>query len=127
VALIDYAELVGIVRELIAGTGRVVTFGKLSETTADVAKPWKPSGAATTVDAPATFVPVSSAQDLGLSITDDELSRRASQVCLVAPHATAVLQDFHTIHDAGVQWRIEWVHVLKPGDTALLLAMGVKQ
>ncbi len=126
-ALIDYAELVATVRELIAGTGRTVTFGKLSAAAGDSAKPWKPTGAPTTVDTPATFVPVSSAQDLGLMIKDDELSKRISQVCLVAPHEVQDLQTFNTITDGGTKWRIEWVSVLKPGDTALLLAMGVAQ
>ncbi len=126
-ALIDYAELVATVRELIAGTGRSVTFNKLSETLADSAKPWKPSGAPATVTVPATFVPVSSAQDLGIMISDDELAKRVSQVCLVAPHATEDLQTFNTLLDAGALWRVEWVRALKPGDTVLLIAMGVKQ
>ena len=126
-ALIDYAELVATVRELIAGTGRTVTFGKLSAAAADSTKPWKPTGAPVTTDAPATFVPVSSAQDLGIIITDDELSRRVGQVCLVAPHATEDLQTFNTITDGGTKWRVEWVRALKPGDTVLLIAMGIAQ
>jgi hypothetical protein len=127
VALIDYAELVATVRELIAGTGRLVTFNKLSATVADATKPWKPSGTPLSANAYATFVPLSSAQDLGLMIEDSELFRRASQVCLVAPDANVLLDTYNTITDAGVDWRVEWVRVLKPGDTVLLLAFGVKQ
>ena len=126
-ALIDYAELVATVRELIAGTGRLVQFKKISAAVADATKPWKPSGAPVTQNAYATFVPVSSAQDLGLMIEDSELFRRASQVCLVAPDASVTLDTYNTLTDAGVDWRVEWVRVLKPGDTVLLLAFGVKQ
>jgi hypothetical protein len=127
VALLDYAELVATVRELILGTGRTVTFGRMSAAVADSAKPWKPGGTPDAVDTHATFVPVGSAQDLGLMIVDDELARRTSQVCLVAPHADADLRTFHTVTDSGVVWRIEWVQVLRPGDTELLIAMGVRQ
>lgn len=126
-ALIDYAELVETVRELIEGTGRSVTFNKLSETVADSNLPWKPSGAPATAAAFATFVPLSSAQELGLLIEDGELLRRTAEVCLVAPHASVDLATYQTIIDGGVTHRIEWVRVLKPGDTVLLLAFGVKQ
>lgn len=126
-ALINYAELLVTVRELIEGTGRPVVFNKLSATVADSSKPWKPSGAAVQTAGFATFVPVSSMQDLGMSIEASELFKRASQVCLVAPDVAVQLQDYHTVTDAGVSWRIEWASVLQPGDTKLLLALGVRQ
>lgn len=127
-ALVDYVELVDLVRELISGTGREVTFGKLSSSSSDGAKPWKPTGlTASSVTAFATFVPVGSAQDLGLMITDEELSRRATSVCLVAPHATEDLQTYNTVVDGGTKWRIVWIRALKPGDVTLLLSMGVAQ
>jgi hypothetical protein len=126
-ALVDYAELVTTVRELIDGTGRSVTFNRLGTTVADANKPWKPSGAAVTQAVYATFVPLSSLQELGLEFEDSELFRSASQACLVAPHASVDLSTYNTITDNGVEWRIEWVKVLKPGDTVLLLAFGVKR
>jgi hypothetical protein len=126
VALIDYETLVLTVRELIAGTGRTVTFGTLSSAASDASKPWKPTGAPVTTDSPATFVPISSATELGLAIVDDELLRRAEQVCIVAPHETVDLSLSNTILDNSLTWRVEWVSVLKPGDATLLLAFGIR-
>jgi hypothetical protein len=123
--LIDYAELVDTVRELIDGTGREVTFKKLGSAVADSTQPWKPSGSTTEQDAYATFVPLSSLNELGLLIEDEELFRKASEACLVAPNASVDLTLFTMIEDDGVDWRIEWVKVLKPGDTVLLMAFGV--
>lgn len=126
-ALIDYDELVSTVRELIEGTGRNVTFCKISAESEDSTKPWKSTGSAVTITAHATFVPVSGAQDLGLTISVTDLAKRISQVCLVAPHETHDLQTFNTIIDNGTKWRIEWISALKPGDTVLLIAMGIAQ
>lgn len=126
-ALVDYAELVATVRELIEGTGRRVTFRKLPSTPANVNQPWKPAAAAAvTVDSFATFVPASSAQEMGLSVSDEELFRRAEQVCLVPPGAVDLLE-YQEVLDSSKVWRIEWAEVLRPGDEVLLYILGVKR
>lgn len=126
-ALVDYAELVAVAQELIEGTGRLVTFRNLPSTPANVNQPWKPAaGAPVLANSFATFVPASSAQEMGLGVSDSELFRRAEQVCLVPPGAADLLS-FQEVLDNGSVWRIEWIEVLRPGDTVLLYIMGVKR
>jgi hypothetical protein len=123
----DYAEIVAVVIELIADTGRSVVFEQLAATPADAAKPWK-GPAAPTVGASlttlATFVPPSGT-DFGNGFVSQELLARADQVCLVAPDAAFDMALCTSITDAGSRWRVEWVQTLKPGDTVLLHAVGV--
>jgi len=126
-ALVDYAELLVTVRELIAGTGRSVVFEQMNTEGADASKPWKPElGAAVSTTSFATFVPPDGT-GLGFETVDEELFKRAKQVCLVAPHATADLTATTVIVDGGIRWRVEWMTKLAPGDTGLLLAFGVAQ
>lgn len=127
-ALIDYAALVEDVRALIDGTGREVTFKRLTSFSPDPEKPWKPEQIPDeSTDVYATFVPLSSLQELGFVVTDSELLKRASQACIVAPHATVDLSKSHVLVDDGVAWRVHWCSVLRPGDTELLLAFGISQ
>lgn len=126
--LIDYAELVAVAQELIEGTGREVTFQKLSATAADTNKPWR--GAATptvesAADLIATFVPATGG-GMGRELVSEEMLKRVDQVCLVAPSAYD-MEDFNTVVDGGVTWGVEWVYQLKPGSTVLLWVLGVKQ
>lgn len=123
----DYAELLAVVRELIADTGRTVTFEVLSADPVDSSKPWKGAGeptAAATVAAPATFVPAVGG-GLGEELVSDDLLSRAEQICLVAPNDALDLANCTSVLDNGVRWRAAWVHVLKPGDTAMLYVVGV--
>lgn len=123
----DYAELLLVVRELIADTGRSAQFEVLSSDPVDSSKPWKGAGeptVAATVTAPATFVPAVGG-GLGEELVSEDLLSRAEQVCLVAPNDALDLATCTHVVDAGVRWRAAWVHVLKPGDTAMLYVVGV--
>lgn len=126
-ALLDYVELAATVRELIEGTGRSITFNKFVDDADDPSKPWKPSGATVGQVTFGTFVPPSSAADFGMSISDEELFRRAEQVLLCGTIPLIDLASYNTLTDRGVTWRVQWVYELKPGDTVLLYAFGVKQ
>lgn len=126
-AVLDYADLLVTVQELIEETGRTVQIAKLDASLVDANKPWKPTGGASAVGqvtCKATFVPLSSLQELGISIQDDELFKRAEEVCLVAGSAVD-LRDYNVIIDGSVSWRIMGTQVLAPGDTTLLYAFGV--
>jgi len=128
-AALDYADLLTVAQTLIEETGRSVVLSKLDDSLLDSNKPWKPSGGNSGTDqvtAFATFVPLSSMQELGMSIKDNELFKRATQVCLVAGNAVD-LRDHNMITDNGSDWRIEAAEVLAPGDTTLLYAFGVSQ
>lgn len=126
--IIDYAEIVDVVKELIDGTGRQVTLQRLSTTAADASKPWKGAGTPTvaaSVTLSATFVPASG-EGFGKELVSEELLRKASQICLVAPDGTD-LSAYNKILDGGTLYGVAWVHCLKPGDTVLLWAFGVNQ
>ena len=128
--VLDYAELLTEVQELINVTGRTVTFSKLVASGADSDKPWKPTGGAdpaSEVSCKATFVPLASTAELGMNLTDDELFKRCSQVCLVAGGQTQDLSRHNLLSDGGVPYRIEAVKVLKPGSVVMLYAFGVMQ
>lgn len=124
----DYAEILAIAVELIDDAGRDVVMQQLSATAADANKPWKGPGTATvasSVNTKACFVPPSGT-DFGREFFDSELLKRCEQVALVAGNATD-LSAFTTILDNNQRWKIEWVQELKPGDTTVLYAFGVKR
>lgn len=127
---LDYEELVAVALELITDTGRAITFEKLSGEPADEDKPWRGSGAdgqvpESTVDTVGTFVPASG-NDLGEIVRNKELLKAVDQVVLV-PGNEEPLEDYTTILDKDERWKIEWVQVLRPGDTVVLYAVGVKR
>jgi hypothetical protein len=125
----DYARAVALAQRLINKNGRTITVEQLSSTPADPSKPWKGPGAPT-VAASATpkavFLPVSSASELGLFAKDDELLKRVEQLVLLAADGVNAFDEFHRINDTVV-YRIDWVRALKPGDTVILYAMGIKR
>jgi hypothetical protein len=125
----DYAALVTAVQTLIAFTGRSTTFQRLSATPADPLKPWLGAGTPTvaaTATAFATFVPPAGA-DLGKELINEEMLARCEQVCLVAPISGFDINTCNAIVEASARWAVQWVYELKPGDTSLLFAIGVKR
>lgn len=125
----DYSRAVATVRRLIAASGRVVTFERLSSTAADAAKPWRgpsaPTVAAST-SAAAIFVP-STGAGLGKEFVSEDLLRQCEQVCLVGPIDEFDLSTTTALVDDTQRWGVEWVHELRPGGTALLFVLGVKR
>lgn len=127
---LDYGDFVATAQELIADAGRTCTFKVMSATPVDPSKPWNgPSAptAASTLSTYAAFVPASGS-GLGKDVMEDMLLHRAEQVCLVAPAAADPAFDFsacHLVDDGGVSWRVVNAHVLRPGATAVLYALGL--
>lgn len=123
----DYAAILAVAQELIADAGRVVTWERLTTTPADSDKPWK-GAASPTVEAsaalPAAFVPPQGADLGGMRITDEMLGR-VERVALVAASAAFDLSRTTSATDGGERWRADWVAELKPGDTAVLYAIGL--
>lgn len=123
----DFARAVALAQRLINKNGRSVTIQRLDATAADSNKPWRGAGEPTVaqeVPQKAVFLP-SSGTDLGGLVTDDELLKRAEQVCLVAGDTD--LTGFNIISDDSIKWKIEWIQVLKPADVIVLYAIGVKR
>lgn len=124
----DYAELIAVAKELIADTGREVTFERLTAVPQDINKPWKGAAAPavlTSATLPATFVPAAGS-GFGRELVAEELLARTSQICLVAP-AEFDLATANRVLDGGVAWGVLWVHALRPGADVALWAIGVKQ
>lgn len=125
----NYDKLLATVVRLIASTGRVVTFEQLTGEAIDSSKPWRGAGEPTrglSDDQVATFVPPSGL-DFGKEFLQAEQLKRCEQVCLTAPSTVFDLSDCTCIVDGAVRWAIVWVQELKPADTTLLFAIGVKR
>jgi hypothetical protein len=126
----DYLELATLANTLIAETGRTVTVNCYRQIPADSAKPWKgPTSPTTTpsaTDTPkAVFVGASGGPPLGIRSADDDLMKRAQEICLIGPGASYDLQTANEVVDGSVHWSVLFVDVLKPGDTVLLYIVGL--
>lgn len=125
----DYAELADVVNELILDTGRSVVLERLSATPPDSARPWRGPVAqtvASSLTAPATFVPASGA-GLGKELVSPELLKTVEQVCMTGPSTVFDIEAATTVTDGAQRWRVEWVQTLKPGSVALLHVIGLKK
>lgn len=125
----DYSKFVLLAQEKIGDTGRAIKVQKLSATPADAAKPWKGPASptvATEVDTVGTFLEIFSFLKLGLEVIDENLLKRVDQVVLI-PQVSTDIKEYDTIVDGSVTWKIDWVRLLKPGDTILLYWVGVKR
>jgi hypothetical protein len=122
----DYSKFVALAQKLITKRGRLVSLQQLSGGASDPTKPWKGAGApavAVQVDnVPAVFLDAKGL-DIKSVIKDDNLLKRATDVALIAPGAV----DFSIMNMIldGKPMRIEWCHVLKPGDTVCLYVFGM--
>lgn len=122
----DHAKFVSLAQRLIDKHGRQVSVRTLSSTPTDGTKPWKNmTGAPTDVSVKAAFVPFRGFE-FGSMFIDDELLKRADQVCLIQ----GSVGDFESatqITDDGISYKIEWARRLKPGDQVIVYAFGVRR
>lgn len=129
----DYTELAVLAQALIDENGRLITFNRYKQAPADVAKPWRGPGDPTTVpgatdEVRGVFVGVNrSTPGMGLDFISEDVLKRAEQCCLVGPTVGYDLTTANEVVDGGVHWKVEFVEVLKPGDTVLLYAVGLKR
>jgi len=120
----QYTNAIALALRLIAKFGRPVTFNQLGGGT-DPATPWKADAPSvvTTITQPAVFLPISAVDDLGLTLTAEQLEKRASESVLTATGAMD-LSLAHQLVD-GSTYTILWTKVLKPGPDVVLYAMGI--
>lgn len=130
----DYATLADDALDLIVEFGRSATFVKFDETPADGAKPWR--GNLTPRDAPAAsttiltaFVHPSSATQLGLTIREPDFTGRETQIAMIAPGSTSVIdyETYDEILDGTIRWKITRTEVLKPGPLKMLYFFFVER
>lgn len=125
----DHEKYAALARRLIAKHGRFVTLQKLSSTAADPNKPWKGTNAPTVASqntVKAVFVPISSAEELGIESLPDELLKTTNQLLLVAGDANNY-QDIDQVLDGGLVYGTTFVQVLKPAGLILLYYIGVRR
>ena len=132
--MLDYVELANTAKQLVAESGREVTFVQFDTTPADADKPWDgptearatPDGTLTTI---ATFVHPSGATSLGLKTLQETMVREAEQIMIVAPGPTVPedLAMFQEVLDGSLRWKITGVETLRPGAVTLLYFVGVKR
>ena len=114
----DRSPQIATAQRLISRYGRPVTLEKLGPSS---------GGKATVSDAlqvDAVFVGPSS---LGFEARSSALVRRAEQIALVAPGVDVDLNAYQRIQDAGIEWAIEGVEVLRPGSQTVLGYLSVKR
>lgn len=122
----DFVRMAALAKKLIEKNGRLVTFRQLA-TSADPAKPWRTDAPAfaATVSQKAAFVSLSS-RHLGIELTQDQLNSRANELVL-AGSSTIDMLHVNQIVDDTETFGIEWVQTVKPGDTALFYAFGIRR
>lgn len=121
----DHTEFVELALELISEEGRPITLKQMGTAPVDPDKPWKGNTAATSLsDTFGCFVPAAGS-DLGEEWIDKELLKRCERVCLVP--GTEVAAQADTIYDDGIEWKVEWVHALKPATQTIVVAFGVSR
>jgi hypothetical protein len=130
----DYATIADDAKQLIIDFGRSVTFVKFDETPADAAKPWRgnltprdtPAASTTTL---AVFAHPSSATQLGLTITEADFTGRQTQIVMIAPGSTSVIDytTYDEILDGSVRWKITRTELLKPGTVEMIYFFFVER
>lgn len=122
----DYVRIAALAKKLIEQNGRLVTFRQLA-TAVDPDKPWRTDApeVAASVDQKAAFVSLT-ARHLGIELTQDQLDTRANQM-LIAGTSTLDLLQANQIVDGTETFAIQWVQIVKPGDTLVFYAFGIKR
>lgn len=122
----DYVRLAALAKRLIEANGRTVTFNRLATST-DPAVPWRTSAPAVAqaVTQKAAFVSLS-ARHLGIELTQEQLNLRANELVL-AGSSTIDMLHVNQIVDGTETFAVQWVQTIKPGDTAVFFAFGIKR
>lgn len=122
----DYVRLAALAKKLIEANGRTVTFNRLATST-DPAVPWRTGAPAVeeTVTQNAAFVSLSS-RHLGIELTQDQLNLRANELVL-AGSSTIDMLKVNQLVDGTETFAVQWVQTIKPGNTAVFFAFGIKR
>lgn len=121
----DHQKFIDLALRLIAKHGRDVTYKVISSTPSDPTKPWRGTTTPPTVLGPfkSVFVPFRG-YEFGSEFEDSQLFKEVKEICMCAG-AQADLETAHLLTDNGVDYKIEWVQRLRPGDQTILYAFGV--
>lgn len=122
----DYVRLAALAKKLIEKNGRSVTFRNLATPT-DPATPWRTDAPAVAASATqnAAFVSLSS-RHLGIELTQEQLNLRANEMVLAGASSLDMLR-VNQIVDGPDTYAVQWVQTIKPGDTAVFYAYGIRR
>lgn len=123
----DYVRMAALAKKLIEANGRTVTFRQLA-VSSDPAKPWRTDApvVALSVTQKAAFVSLSS-RHLGIELTQVQLETRSNELVLAGSSTAMDLLHANEIVDGTETFAIQWVQTVKPGDTAVFYAFGIKR
>lgn len=122
---IDYSNLRDVAERLIVANGRTVTLSKRDRAAADPAKPWEgpaDPGTDITIDVTAVIVPFDEEIIEGeiIKLGDQRAYVSAKNADLAAVGGSAAVQEFDTMIDNGMSWRIIKVRTIKPASIGIL-------
>lgn len=122
----NYVRMAALAKKLIEQNGRLVTFRQLA-IASDPAKPWRMDApeVLASVDQKAAFVSLSS-RHLGIELTQEQLNTRANEMVMAGTSTLDLLQA-NQIVDGTETYAIQWVQIVKPGDTLVFYAFGIKR
>lgn len=128
----DYPSIAADAAAIVSDAGRNMTLRALDTAAPDVSKPWRGPvnprlTPLATVTLKAVFVPLSSANQLGLSRQTLDLIKNADELCLVG--SSLDLAKYQELIDSkdGRTYKIISMEVLSPGDLILLTYLVLKQ
>lgn len=124
--MVDYVNLAATAERLIEANGHSVTVTQQGQTPTDPTKPWR--GQSTPArDSVAGIAVVVDPATMGYEVRNEDNVKRADEIVLFAANNDdgKSLENFDTITDGSVVWKILRTQVLKPGATRLLYIFEV--
>lgn len=124
--MVDYVKLAATAERLIEANGRSVTVTQQGQTPTDPTKPWR--GQSTPVrDSVVGIAVVVDPATMGYEVQNVDNVKRADMLVLFAANNDGgkSLENFDTITDGSIVWKILRTQVLKPGATRLLYIFEV--
>lgn len=127
----NYSALAITASRLIQAAGRDATLVRLSEASASPT-PWNPTtprSAEATQELKAAFVDPGGLVAMGFATAESEGVRRSAKALLVAAADAGSFDVTKTdeVVDGDARWQVVQVWTLKPGDVALVYALGVRR
>ena len=124
----DHAKYVTLAKRLIQANGRQIRLQLLAQNGTDPSKPWRGNSSddiANEYDAVAVFIPAIG-RELGTLVTDTEMLKRSTHVCICEPVAEDLEEKVTRIQDSdNLLFRVIWSQALKPADKTVLYVFGL--
>lgn len=126
--MVDYARSLATAQRLIRQSGRLVG---LREAATGAANPDNPlagpdANPAPDTGIPAVFVSTSSLSTLGATTRIQQMLANSDKISIIAPISNKDYKDYRYLIDTdGIEWIIDVIEELKPGNVAVLYFVGI--